>query len=143
MNSYELFNILQKYKSIMEFNKGCSESMLEEFQCKNGIRLPKSLVDLLKCFDGGELFIPGIVIYGTGKNGGLSLKEVNKRDKRSIFNIPKNYLIFAKVNYGDFLCIDLNGKNEVIQWEHELDEEFCRWDSLESWLRETIEYSDK
>lgn len=143
MNSYELFNILQQYKSVMEFNRGCSESTLEEFQYKNGIRLPKSLVDLLKCFDGGELFIPGTVIYGTGINGGVSLKEANKKEKRSMFNIPQSYLIFAKINYGDFLCIDLNGKNEVIQWDHELNEEFCKWDSLESWLSETIDNSDK
>ena len=55
-----------------------------------------------------------------------------------MFKIPNNYLIFAKVNYGDLLCINLNEEHEVIQWDHELDEEFCKWESLEEWLEDSI-----
>ena len=28
---------------------------------------------------------------------------------------------------------------QVLQWDHEADEEFNAWDSLEDWLREAIE----
>lgn len=143
MSCRELFVILKKYSEKMEINRGCSQEILESFQEKNGIVLPLSLAELLMCFDGGELFVPGTVIYGTGANGGESLKDANRREKRNIFKIPNTFLVFAKVNYGDFLCIDLNNNNEVIQWDHELDEEFCRWNSLEEWLKDTIDNSDK
>ncbi len=143
MSCRELFVILKRYSEKMEFNRGCSKEMLESFQKKNGIVLPLPLAELLTCFDGGELFVPGTVIYGTGANGGESLKDANRREKRNIFKIPNTFLVFAKVNYGDFLCIDLNNNNEVIQWDHELDEEFCRWNSLEEWLKDTIDNSDK
>lgn len=142
MDCYELFNILQQYNQVMDFNKGCTESLLNAFERKNNIRLPHSYATLLECFDGGEIFVPGTVIYGTGTSGGTSVKDANRCDIRENFSIPHNYLIFAKVNYGDFLCIDLNGNNEVIQWDHELNEEFCRWSSLEEWLGETIDNSD-
>lgn len=143
MDCCMLFNILQQYDDMMDFNNGCTEDMLNEFENKNNIKLPQSYASLLKCFDGGEIFVPGTVIYGTGINGGTSIKDVNGREVRGCLSIPSSYLIFAKVNYGDFLCIDLNGDNRVIQWDHELNEEFCKWNCLEEWLNETIENSDK
>lgn len=139
MECHELFDLLRHYDGSMEFNVGCSDTILSDFENENDIRLPHSYVSLLKCFDGGEIFIPGTVIYGTGKNGGVSVRDANGEKIRADFNIPPNFLIFAKINYGDFLCIDLNGKNEVIQWDHELNEEFCRWGSLEEWLGDTID----
>jgi hypothetical protein len=68
-----------------------------------------------------------------------NLKKINGKSIRENFNIPATLLIIGKTNDGDWLCINLNPKNEIIQWDHEQDEEFCRWENLEEWLTETID----
>lgn len=70
------------------------------------------------------------------KNCGI--RFANRGSLRKQFCIPNNYLLFAKVNYGDFLCINLNSPYDVIQWDHENDEEYCSWAPLAEWLNETI-----
>lgn len=134
----ELYKQLQQYKAVMELNNGCTENVIQLFQQQNNIRLPRPLIELLICFDGGEIFVPGTIIFGIGESNKVDLKTANSKKKRSVFKIPNNYLIFAKVNYGDLLCINLNEEHEVIQWDHELDEEFCKWESLEEWLEDSI-----
>ena len=139
MDIIDLFNELKKFDDVMELNPGLSESVLEDFQKSNGIRLPRSYCRLLTCFDGGELFIPGTVIYGLNRHHKiLDVKTVNGKKNRELFSIPKTYLIIGRLNYGDYLCIDLNNEHEMIQWDHETDQEFCRWNSLEELLEETI-----
>lgn len=134
-----VINDLNKFIDIMEFNRSATDTEIEEFQSINNIKLPDSYIELLKCFDGGEIFVPGIVIYGI--NAGVNkhtVKYINGKNVRKDFNIPSTLLIIGKLNYGDWLCIDLNQKNEIVQWDHEQNEEFCRWESLEDWLEETI-----
>ena len=135
-----LIDKLRKHAECMEMNEPLSCDEVGQFEKANKIKLPVSYVELLCCFDGGELFIPGTTIYGLshGRTGYL-LKEINRRENRQLFRIPNSMLIIGKLNYGDWLCIDLNYPNEIVQWDHENDSEFCRWEDLESWLRDTIE----
>lgn len=141
MDFKNLYSKLNCFSQVMFFNKPVSAEKIDEFQRENGLNLPDSYVGLLKYFDGGELFIPGTVIYGiVEETNGNTLKGINGKQNRKNFSIPPTYLIIGKINYGDWLCIDLNQANEVIQWDHELDEEFCRWSSLENWMEETIGY---
>jgi hypothetical protein len=127
----------------MDLNAPLEKNNLEKFECENHITLPLDLVELLCCFNGGEIFIPGTSIYGITCENNNALKHANRADLRNKFSIPKTYLIFASLNYGDFICINLNSPFDVIQWDHELDEKYCSWDGLEEWLNETIEnYKD-
>ena len=89
-------------------------------------------------FNGGEIFIPGTKIFGITDEEEYSVKFNNGKKTRSNFNIPNNYLIIAQLNFGDFICIDLNYPNRIIQWDHEEDVEFDEWNSLEEWLSEQI-----
>ena len=134
-----IFDELKKFDSVMELNKPLTKGQLQEFQNSNGIIFPQAYTNMLEKFDGGEIFIPGTVLYGIiGDGHRLTVREIKRKNTRKDFSIPRTYLIFGKNNYGDFICIDLNGQNEIIQWDHESDEEFCRWDNLEAWFVETI-----
>lgn len=135
---------LNMFGSTMEFEKPATDKEISDFQNTNGIILPPQYVDLIKTFDGGELFVPGTRFFGiTKKKDYRTIKEVNGKDNRLNYSIPHSFLIIGKLNYGDLLCIDLNNNHEIIQWNHENDEEFCRWNSLEEWLLETIDDYEK
>lgn len=116
-----------------------TEDGISSFEKDNHIRLPLEFIDLLKAFDGGEILIPGPTIFGI-KESELrkTIKEINGNRTRGLFSIPNNYLIVAQLNYGDYICIDLNAPHTVIQWDHEKDELFCKWDNLSDWLEDTV-----
>ena len=140
MNIDDIVKKLKKFPDIMELNHPITDVEIKRFQNTNGIELPNSYIELLKKFDGGEIFIPGTIIYGINTDvDNYNLKKINGKSIRENFNIPATLLIIGKTNDGVWLCINLNPKNEIIQWDHEQDEEFCRWENLEEWLTETID----
>lgn len=139
MNLERTIDKLKKFDDVMRFNKPAADGEIDEFQKTNGIELPQSYIELIRHFDGGEIFIPGTIIYGIAeKTVGRTVRDANGKLVRKDFSIPQTLLIFGKVNYGDWMCIDLNGTNEIIQWDHETDEELCRWPDMNAWLEETI-----
>lgn len=140
MSKGNVYEKLQSYSKRMELNEAVTENEISSFEKENKIEIPKDYTELLKHFDGGELFVPGTILYGIAHSAGNhTLSEINL--KRQIYRLPDTMLIIGKLNYGDILCIDLNNQN-VVQWDHELNVEFCRWNSLEEWLEETIKNSD-
>lgn len=125
-----IFKELKNFSNEMDFNPAVSCDEIKNFETENGISLPTSYKELLTHFDGGEIFVPGTLFFGIKNYPGCpSIKEVNSKSKRSLINIPNDNLIIAELNFGDFIAIDLNTE-EVIQWDHECDEEFDRWDTL-------------
>lgn len=149
MTIKDLFKRLQGDIDFMEFNEPISQKDISKFESLNGVSIPPSLRSIFLLFNGGEIYVPGTIIYGlnlSDKEEAGTIKYENRKQKRSLFNIPQNYLIFGKLNYGDVLCINLNSPFDVLLWDHELDEESCSWSSLEEWLEETIvsfhEYED-
>lgn len=125
-----IFKELKKFSNEMDFKPPVSEDEIKNFERENGISLPASYKELLTHFDGGEIFVPGTLFFGIKSYHCCpSIKEVNSKSKRSLISIPNDNLIIAELNFGDFIAIDLNSE-EVIQWDHECDEEFDRWDTL-------------
>lgn len=130
-------NLLNSKKN-HELYPGVSQNQIDEFEKFNGIVLPEQLKMLYMCFDGGEIFIPGTTIYGirfAEKQDSLCARNEKYHVNSSI---PNNYIVFARLNYGDLICVNLNEPNDVIQWDHESDEVFCYWDDIDSWLMEAI-----
>lgn len=66
-----------------------------------------------------------------------SLAEAKSSRYRRLFSFPDTCVIFAELNYGDLICLDTTD-DSVIQWNHEKDEKYLTWSSLENWLSETI-----
>lgn len=129
--------VLQRYGSVMALNPPAAPAALVGFEEARHTALPPALRELLACFNGGEIFIPGTIIYGVDLEGEHPLTRVNTSSGR--FSLPEQYLVFAKLNFGDLIAINTNAPYDVIQWDHELDQEFDRWDSLEVWLDESIQ----
>lgn len=110
------------------------------FEKANHLVLPTEYKLMLTFFDGGEIFIPGPVIYGISQSPiRQQIKTANSSEKRSLYSIPDNYLIIARLNYGDLICINLNEPYDVIQWDHESNQLFCTWSNLSEWLNDNIE----
>lgn len=134
-----VYNHLMRYSNLHELNPGLTNDKINEFELTNHIMLPKELRELYLHFDGGELFIPGTTIYGIYDSSiENSIKNRNAKAVRQKMSLTANYLIIAKLNYGDLICVDLNKPNKVIQWSHETDELFCEWDNIDQWLSEMI-----
>ena len=134
---------MKKYDSKMSFFSPASNEDILNFSNQHNFQLPKSYVELISCFDGGELFIPGTVIYGILEHEhNKTVVDMNGKKYRSNSSMPRTLLIFGRLNFGDWICIDLN-TSEIIEWDHELDEEYCKWNSMEEWLQETIENYDE
>ena len=75
-----IFKELKKFSNEMDFNPPVSEDEIKNFERENGISLPASYKELLTHFDGGEIFVPGTLIFGI-KNSKTVLQL-----KRSIQN---------------------------------------------------------
>lgn len=134
----EVYEKLNQYKDLMKFNPPIGESELSE-KCA---AVPAPLMKLYHYFNGGEIFVPGTKIFGlTGRKDDIIL--LNQSKTRQMFGIPETYLIFARLNFGDYICINRKEPYDLIQWDHENDEEFYSWDSIEEWLNETIEDFEK
>ena len=100
-------------------------------------KLPPELRELLGCFDGGEIYVLGTVIYGL--SGQRNLAWANDAAHRRRFHLPGSAMVIAKENFGDLICLEMRPPYKVIQWDHERDCEYERWDSLAHWLAWEIE----
>ena len=149
MTINELYEELRKDENLMEFNPPITDTEITKFQSKNGIAIPPALIELYELFNGGEIYIPGTLIFGVNVDDSAmprTVKHENRSSKRNALSIPNNYLIFGKLNYGDILCINLNNPYDVILWDHELNEQSCSWAGLSDWLEDEFvsfrEYED-
>lgn len=144
MNKEEIFQSIMIYNECHDLCEAISKEAICDFEHKNRIFFPQELKDLYEHFDGGEIFIPGTLVYGlTSSEKRKTVKEANSRLTRSNYGIPNNYLIIAKLNFGDLICVNLNAPFDVVQWDHENDEKYCFWNSICEWLDETVrDYRD-
>lgn len=144
----EIIKKLIELKEHNDIEPPISPNEIKKFEAKNNLLLPCELKNIYQEFDGGEILIPGPKIFGLEDSEKReSLREANSKRIRNNFSIPRNYLIIAKVNFGDFICINLNQPFDIIQWDHENNKPFCTWNSLTEWLRDNIdsfeEFEDK
>lgn len=139
----KLLEIIQKIKSYNNANceKLCDFCKpLKDGDYSGSIELPQEYLNLLKLFNGCEVFIPGSVIYGVGSNTNYPLfEQFNQPERLKQFGLPENYLIVGNVNFGDLICINKNQPNNLILWEIETRSIFCKWDSFAEFFAEELE----
>lgn len=130
----EIINSISKLPN-MKFNVGASIEEIKKFENDTKIILPKDYKDWLVFSDGGELFIPGINLYG------VSNRPFIRRGDG--IEAPENYIVIGRTIYGNALCFK-DGEEKIIEWEHESFEEFLVWDNFILFLAESEEmYGDK
>ena len=96
------------YNKCHDLCEGLSEEAISCLEKSNSITLPSELKSLYRVFDGGEIFIPGTLIYGINQSSKRkTLREANSKVSRGNYTIPSNYLVVAKLNFGDLICINL------------------------------------
>ncbi|MCQ4022826.1 SMI1/KNR4 family protein [Ruminococcus sp. zg-924] len=130
-------NLINQVRSIgnSELMPPYSKEDIQKYQKENNIELPESYRELISLFNGGEIFIPGTIIYGIDcENDVIKANQVIKKS----MSIPEEYLIFGKYNFGDYLCIQMEKPECIIQWDHENNELFDQWSNLKFWLDELI-----
>lgn len=139
MRIQKVVSQLSKYEKECLFFSPLADGEFAKKTTEIGISLPEELLELLHCFDGGELFIPGTTIYGLASHPHVhSIQQANAELKQLRYSIPSNYYVFGKLNFGDFLCVNLEPGHDVIEWDHENNERYCSWGSISEWLQETI-----
>jgi hypothetical protein len=111
-----------------------AESISKVEKALNAV-LPAAYREWLGFSNGGEIFVPGTIFYGTDGNNSLANNNTSKL--REQFSIPKNLVIIGQMNFGDFVCADLNTQ-QIVQWSHDDGEEFLRWDNFYIFLDNEI-----
>lgn len=98
MKSEQLFQLLVSYNKCHDICEGLSEEAICCFEKSNSITLPSELKSLYRVFDGGEIFIPGTLIYGIKQSSKRkTLLEVNSKVSRGNYTIPIDNVI--KTNF--------------------------------------------
>ena len=129
----------ENYGGVMNLADAATDSEIEAFETNNEIKLPEPLKALYKVFNGGEIFTPGTEIFGLDRFKYInSIRYENRRDVRRKYSISSNYIIIAKYNFGDLVCMNLNDPYDIIQWDHEADEQFFDWETVEEWLEDQL-----
>lgn len=127
----DIIEKLVNYKNIMRFETGASEDLISNFEREKDIKFPEDYKEWLLFSNGGEIFVPGTEFY--------SIDELKTNIHTRIDSSrPKSLLAIGKLNFGDPIFLDPSNSN-IVQWDHETDEEFLRWDNFASFLKEQIE----
>ncbi|GFH42496.1 hypothetical protein Hs30E_10470 [Lactococcus hodotermopsidis] len=124
-------------KAEMHFHAGASEDSIRHYENEANVKIPSAFREWLLFSDGGEIFVPGTVLYGVDGNAKPSLFSGNSGQERGTFALGDSLLVIGRFNFGDFLCVDTNS-GEVVQWNHEADEEFLRWSNFFAFIEEEI-----
>ncbi|MCP3742655.1 SMI1/KNR4 family protein [Rossellomorea sp. BNER] len=144
------FEEINKYTdNVHSLNKEVELADISKLEIELNIQIPRIYKDFLQVCNGGELFIPGTVlseIYthssGTKQRGGSYLNDSFKKERRP-HGMPDKYLIIADLNYGDTICMDLEGGNEydarIVQWDRESQTVSRSWDSFVEWLMDALD----
>ena len=121
----------------MQFKDGAGELSIGQYEKTTNISLPQDYREWLLFSNGSEIFVPGTVFYGVDSTAKNSLIEKNSQKERGLFAIGDSLLVIGRFNFGDLLCMDLNN-GEIIQWDHETNEEFLRWNNFFDFIEEEI-----
>ena len=102
--------------------------------------LPSAYLDILRLFNGGEIFLPGTVIYGIGNDSKFPFfKSANYGDIHKARSIPNSLLIIGQVNYGDLICIEKDVPNKIFLWDINEHTISYQWTDFSQLLEEEIE----
>lgn len=135
----ELINKLTRYSSaVVVLYPPATEEDIINAQNELGVEFPLNYLELLKHFNGGELFIPGSVIYGVGKNSYHDLLQENKGNFRKESGLLNNFLIIGETNYGDWLCVNLVRPQKIFLWDKENKEFYQDWNDFKCFIQDEI-----
>ena len=117
---------LEEYGDKMDFYPPIGDS--------SAIRdIPAPYAELLGFFNGGEIFIPGTVIYSYDE-----AMEENTAEVKDSYDIPDGLFIIGRTNYDAPICMERESPYKVILWDDENGEPESAWDSITDFFEEEI-----
>jgi len=128
--------IIEQFKEMpnMSFLPGVGAGEIADWEAENSVALPADYKEWLMFSDGGEIYIPGMQLYGVSHKPLLSY--YNQPDERE--DLPEELFVLGEFGFGDVLCF-VKGESAIVQWDHELWEEYMRWESFKDFLSEAEE----
>ena len=132
--------LIQRFRQLpsMRFLSPASEAEMDGWEENTSLSLPKEYRQWLRFSDGGELFIPGIQLYGVAHKPTLDF--CNSGERRT--GLPTDLTIIGTFGFGDLLCF-LRDTETIVQWDHESWKEYMRWDTFYSFLFDAQEMLDE
>lgn len=130
----EMIERLKKAGKKLELKPGASQSLIDLSETVLNRVIPDDYVQWLRISNGCEFISSGTIFYGlnTGSKY-FSLEYHNSAAFRSNYSLPDDLMIIGKMSFGDLICIDAENGN-IVQWDHENDEEFDYWETLMDYL---------
>lgn len=107
------------YRVLSELEKKCKMTFYEPAKVKKLLEWSE-LYNLLLISNGLEINVPGTVIYEADR-----------------MTIEKEKITIGYLNFGDQLMVLKTG--ELLQMNHETDEEYLRWNSICEFLEEELQ----
>lgn len=130
-------NMIERLKNAgkkLELRPGVSQSLIDASETVLKRDIPDDYTQWLFISNGCEFISSGTVFYGLNTaSKHFSLEYHNSATFRSHYSLPDDLLIIGKMSFGDLICIDAENGN-IVQWDHENDEEFDYWDNLIAYL---------
>lgn len=123
-NNVEKLLLELESKCDMEFHAPASLDMLETLKYRYPV-LPKAVLDMYFISDGVEINIPGTVFYPIEK-----VLRINKEDPET------EYVKIGVMVFGDEIVVGKDGK--IYQIDHEVDEVFLDWETLEDYFEDEL-----
>lgn len=124
-----------QYADVMELNPPAKKEKITEWERAHGWMIPAEYSSFLLESNGGEIYIPGTVLFGVDPaESWCSLAEHNQPEFRG--NLPEEYLIIGVTNYGNPIGMYTGDDIDedtcmVVEWDTEEQEACEYWDSLE------------
>ncbi|MDR1197161.1 MAG: SMI1/KNR4 family protein [Candidatus Nomurabacteria bacterium] len=131
--------LLKKYADKMGLEKPATRAEISDFEKKNGVTFSEDFKEFLLFANGGEIFVPGDVFFGVNDSSRYySISREEKILDKIENSVPDGMVIVGKTNFGDPFFLEQKS-GEVIEWDHESDEESLRWKSFGEFLKDQID----
>lgn len=128
-----------KYQDVMELNPPASEQQIKNWEEKYQWKIPGEYRSFLLKYNGGEIYIPGLVLLGVEPVADwCDMAEQNSSACRGSFDV--DYLVIGRTNYGNLIGIYTGTEQTVdtcnfVEWDTETQEAIKYWDTLEELLQ--------
>lgn len=137
MNIHGVFSALDQNDQLLRNAPATADEIRTAEQCLCAT-FPSEYSDWLLLSDGGEICPPGLSLYGVSVRN-LSREELLAFEnrltfRRDVLHMPTGLLIIGKLCFGDYICLNMEEGNQVVQWDVENETPFLVWASLCSYL---------
>lgn len=143
MNQLEvILTALDQCGAPMRWAAPATEEELDAFQTFTGVPIPAPIRRLLLLSNGMELNVPGTQFYTLSPVWPGLLPDSLPGLLEALWDHTgllerRGFYPLGRTAFGDLLFLDVKTQ-EVVQWDHEADEEFLRWPNLEDYLDEEL-----